>query len=264
MEPKLKRLFGGALAAMVLAGGMATLAARPGSSGQPPATTSATPRQASKLDRFLEDALAKDTQASLRVLVQVRDGEALGRVAAQLHTQGHPVHARMPDARLLVTTVRAADLRGLEASADVVRLSVDAIASSDASMNSSSPICMTCRMIRTLGLDYWAATASGVGVAVIDSGIEATGELPISAFYDFTRGGIKTTAYDDFGHGTHVASLVASSGKNSGNQFRGVAPGVKLIGLKVLDARGGGYTSTVIAAIDFAIDEQVPRSRSTS
>ena len=58
---------------------------------------------------------------------------------------------------------------------------------------------------------------------------------------------------DDYGHGTHVAGIIAGNGFDSDGARTGVAPGVKLIGLKVLDAEGHGYVSDVIAAIDYAI-----------
>jgi subtilisin family serine protease len=94
-----------------------------------------------------------------------------------------------------------------------------------------------------------AFTGYGIGVAVIDSGIEPGVDFDsrITAFYDFTRGGIKAVApHDDYGHGTHVAGLV-------GSEYVGVAPYVRLIGLKVLDHKGQGTTDNVVRAIEFAV-----------
>ena len=72
----------------------------------------------------------------------------------------------------------------------------------------------------------------------------------ITAFYDFTGGGVRKVAPSDaYGHGTHVAGLI-------GSRFVGVAPNVRLIGLKVLDAKGQGRTSDVLRAIQFAIDNK--------
>ena len=71
----------------------------------------------------------------------------------------------------------------------------------------------------------------------------------------FLRGGNTT---DEFGHGTHIAGIIAgdgdaSSGDGSFFTLKGVAPGVSLINLRVLDANGQGTDSAVIAAIDRAI-----------
>ena len=104
---------------------------------------------------------------------------------------------------------------------------------------------------------------SGVGVAVIDSGIAPK--------HDFTMSDGVTTrvvysqsfvsgqdASDLYGHGTHVAGIVGGSGADStgslfSRTFKGVAPNVNLINLKVLDQNGGGNESDVILAIQTAI-----------
>jgi hypothetical protein len=90
----------------------------------------------------------------------------------------------------------------------------------------------------------------GIGVAVIDSGIEPELDFNnrITAFYDFSNGDIRAaTPHDDYGHGTHVAGLI-------GSEFVGVAPHSRLIGLKVLDSRGRGTTDNVVRAIEFALN----------
>jgi len=104
-------------------------------------------------------------------------------------------------------------------------------------------------------------TGKNVGVAVIDSGITNWHDdlyrttSRISHFKDFTN----TTSVwsngssDDYGHGTHVAGIIAGTGYDSNGKHRGVAPGAKVIGLKVMDGLGHGYMSDVIAAIDYAI-----------
>jgi len=107
------------------------------------------------------------------------------------------------------------------------------------------------------GLGTGMPTGKGVGVAVIDSGIDFSDDFyaVITGFYDFTQGDYPVPAvpYDDYGHGTFIASLIANQGKNDGGRYQGVAPGVHLIGLKVLDSKGNGKTSSVISAIEFAI-----------
>jgi serine protease AprX len=94
----------------------------------------------------------------------------------------------------------------------------------------------------------------GIGVAVIDSGVEASDELNITASYDFRSGtAVSAAPADGYGHGTHVAHLIASTGARSSGYYQGVAPGARIIALRVLDNNGGGYTSHVIKAIEFAI-----------
>lgn len=101
-----------------------------------------------------------------------------------------------------------------------------------------------------LGLD-----GAGVGIALIDSGVSPWHEdLDVGRivhFADFIDS--RPTLYDDYGHGTHVAGIVAGNGRASDGERRGIAPGADLIVLKALDAGGGGYISNVIAAVDYAI-----------
>ena len=108
---------------------------------------------------------------------------------------------------------------------------------------------------KTLGLKR-SDVGYQVGVAIIDSGISPIDDLAprIQAFYDFTNGGVavRTSPRDEYGHGTHIAGLIAGSGVRSNGKYVGTATSARLIGLKVLDANGGGYTSDVIAAVDFA------------
>src|SRR5439155_4429516 len=89
---------------------------------------------------------------------------------------------------------------------------------------------------------------TGVSVAVIDSGIASHDDLKTSSgtglrvVYNesFVSG---LDASDQYGHGTHVAGIVGSSGRDSSGlgftrTFKGVAPNVNLINLRVLDANG--------------------------
>jgi len=62
----------------------------------------------------------------------------------------------------------------------------------------------------------------------------------------------RTNPYDDHGHGTHVAGIVAGTGEGNA-AYRGVAPGAALIGLKVLGSNGSGSLSNVTAAVDWAV-----------
>ncbi|NOT46070.1 MAG: S8 family serine peptidase [Acidobacteria bacterium] len=117
----------------------------------------------------------------------------------------------------------------------------------------SSYIAGRSQLLTTLGVNDLSTTGLGVGVAVIDSGIEENLDIGLLAgWYDFTAAG-SAEPYDDFGHGTHVAGLIAGSGTLSGGQYTGVARSARLIGLKVLDAGGTGYTSDVIRALDYAV-----------
>ena len=70
-------------------------------------------------------------------------------------------------------------------------------------------------------------------------------------FVDFVAG--QPYAYDDYGHGTHVAGIIAGNGYDSSGARTGVAPGASIVALKALNGTGGGYISDVIAALDYAV-----------
>jgi subtilisin family serine protease len=103
--------------------------------------------------------------------------------------------------------------------------------------------------------EAWAAGYDGTGVkvAVLDTGIDAThpdfaGHLGASA--SFVPGG---SVRDGHGHGTHVASTIVGSGAASGGKYKGVAPGATLLVGKVLDDTGNGTDSEVIAGMQWAV-----------
>jgi serine protease AprX len=106
---------------------------------------------------------------------------------------------------------------------------------------------------------------TGVGIAIIDSGIlpkhDLTGANGVTSRVvyseNFATG--QTDASDGYGHGTHVAGIAGSSGRDSSGlgftrTFKGVAPNVSLINLRVLDQNGSGLEADVISAIQRAID----------
>ena len=75
----------------------------------------------------------------------------------------------------------------------------------------------------------------------------------MTSFVDFTQGTgpVAKPAYDDYGHGSHVAGQISDPGLESSGAYGGVAPAVRLVGLKVLDKNGVGRTSDVICAIEY-------------
>jgi serine protease AprX len=100
---------------------------------------------------------------------------------------------------------------------------------------------------------------AGVTVAVIDSGIAPHTALDtrVVARANFVSFESAAITGDPYGHGTHVAGIIA--GNTSASKYvtpafaGGSAPGVKLVDVRVLGSTGVGYTSDVIAGIDWAV-----------
>lgn len=98
-----------------------------------------------------------------------------------------------------------------------------------------------------------------IGVAVVDTGIcmhkdFTEGKSRIKAFHDLIHGRIEP--YDDNGHGSHVSGIIGGNGFLSGGRYTGVAPKCDLIGIKVLDQKGDGNISDVLAGLQWIIDNK--------
>jgi serine protease AprX len=237
--------------------------------------TSPTVPNEQKLDAALKVWSRTPTNAPTpqRVIVTAAPGK-LPLVKSLLTLVGGLLKVELPGINALVAEVSLDALGGLLADGNVVSVSIDApLLSVDGNVTESltPPTPPTSidgdtdtnpSLRATLGLDDTSPKAAGVGVAVIDSGIAPSSDFSgrISAFFDFTggNGAVATAPIDPYGHGTHVAGIIASSGATSSNGiYRGLGPSARLIGLRVLDANGGGQTSQVIQAIEFATNNRV-------
>jgi len=92
------------------------------------------------------------------------------------------------------------------------------------------------------GIYSYTETGSGVNVYVIDSGIRTTHEEfegRASVFFDAVDDGEE----DCNGHGTHVAGTIGSA-------TYGVAKGVNLLSVRVLDCDGSGTTTDIISGFN--------------
>jgi len=92
---------------------------------------------------------------------------------------------------------------------------------------------------------------------VIDSGVDITHpdlNVDLTDAYDFIDG--NNVPQDGFGHGTHVAGIIGALNNNIG--VVGVAAGVRIVPIRVLDNNGYGADSGVTAGIDYAAGHAVP------
>ncbi|PKM52344.1 MAG: peptidase S8 [Firmicutes bacterium HGW-Firmicutes-7] len=109
----------------------------------------------------------------------------------------------------------------------------------------------------------WQAESSnmgkGVTVAILDTGLYPHNDLVkkndrILAFKDFVNN--QQYTYDDNGHGTHVAGIIAGDGFESEGKYEGIAPLCNVVAVKVLGKDGAGNISDVLAGIQWVLDNQ--------
>lgn len=101
-------------------------------------------------------------------------------------------------------------------------------------------------------------TGRGIGIAILDTGIgyhpdlfDPSGNSRLSGFLDLVEN--RSKYYDDNGHGTHIAGILAGNGNGSNGLYRGIAPGSHLFMLKVLNKNGEGNIEHVLAAIQWLL-----------
>ncbi|MDP9322099.1 MAG: S8 family serine peptidase [Acidobacteriota bacterium] len=200
-----------------------------------------------KLDAPLR-ARAISGHGSSRVIIETTDGSPLESLIRSLKGK--------PGRRLGLLRGQVADIPNgaLEALAD--RASVRAVRLDrrvTGTMERTGATIGSTWVRENLGLD-----GAGVGVAIIDSGVTSghddLGGGRVVHFADFVD--FQPLASDEYGHGTHVAGIIAGSGYDSNSARRGVAPAANLVVLKVLDGDGYGYISNVIAALDYAVEHR--------
>jgi serine protease AprX len=187
-----------------------------------------------------------------RVIIRPADGESLASVASLVQQHGGAVARQLPRVKASVSWMPNGALQALAEHSAVARISLDRPVYP--TMERTGATIGATAVRQQLGFD-----GSGVGVAVIDSGVTpwhddlstSSGGQRVAAFVDLVNG--QTARYDDYGHGTHVAGIIAGNGYDSSGARTGIAPNASLIAIKALDSTGGGSISDVIAAFDYVL-----------
>ncbi len=221
------------------------------------------PVQYAKLDDALRRFVDGDPASPVRVIVQTQPGHQ-ATTAQWLTIEGRAVHRLHPSIDGLTATLSASDVALLSEDPSIARLSIDAVVRASAEQTPGAVLEDTLLGLAkhggvTSGGTHWAGKS--IRVAVVDSGVTPSRDLSadrIEAFFDFTRHDDDQAvrlmaAVDDYGHGTLGVGLIGGSGDTSAGESRGPAWKVTFIGFKVLDEDGAGYTSDVLAAIEYVV-----------
>jgi serine protease AprX len=200
---------------------------------------------------------ARSGRAGWSSLIVRVSGEEYPAYERRVVSLGGYVYRHLPLVHCLAARVPIRLVRALANEAFVQRISSDlAVIKNDEFTVASSGA--------DTAFQTWSLTGQGVGVAVIDSGVQPCDDLSDPAmgqtrvvkgpsFVSSTTGNA-----DPCGHGTHIAGIVAGNGSNStgSNYFRtfnGIARRATIVSVRVLDDNGAGTVSNVIAGVQWAV-----------
>jgi serine protease AprX len=195
-----------------------------------------------------------------RSVIITGDGPLASSQEARLRQLGGDVYRHLP-------LIRGAAVRVPERSlAMVSRLSFVRHISPDLSVRKSDEFTVASSGAG-VAFQQYGVTGSGIGVAVIDSGVRssidlgnpATGSSRIVASVGYVPSA--AIASDPNGHGTHVAGIVAGNGAGSTGSsyfrtFYGIARNTNIVSVRVLDNTGAGTVSNVIAGLQWAVNNR--------
>ncbi len=202
--------------------------------------------QRARLSRDLADHLGAGGTEPVRVIVR-GSREAVAALAAR--------HGATPKRWLQTAGVLEVTPEQLQALADdpeVISLSGDVPVHPTMAVTNQA---IGTELLQAVGAAGKGLTGRGVGIAVVDSGIALVPAIRerVVASVDFTGG----AGEDAFGHGTHVAGIIAAAADDTlpvvTERYQGVAPGAHLVNLRVLDGEGAGRVSDVIRAVEWAV-----------
>ncbi|HEX8100445.1 MAG TPA: S8 family peptidase [Actinomycetota bacterium] len=236
-----RRVLGGAIGVALLAG-VACGATRPDSSGA---------------DRAKADPSvlrAADAHSSSLIPIIVRESNPPSDTAERLvKGLGGTVTRDLSIIGAFSARLPADELPSLLASPDVLKVWSDGHlrATGTEEYNKGQPNRVWQRAINLASANR-TADGTGVNVAVVDTGVfpvaDLTGRIVVAA--DFTSEG---DGLDRYGHGTHMAGIIAGNGATSKGNWSGVAPKAGIVSVKVAGADGSTDVSVVIAAMQWAV-----------
>jgi len=216
-------------------------------------------------------------QAELLQLAQNNSGQAVSVIVQKISTTNSPeaevekLGGRVDGDLSFINSFYAEMTAG--AAVELSRMESVRWVSLDAKMVSSA--CSQCIDTRYLANSYISTIRAdkiwndptylqgqGIGVAVVDSGINQNGDLYTNMGVNRQVANVRfNTDYnqnpsDGYGHGTHVSSVIGGDGSESNGKYIGVAPMVNIINIKVSNDDGSARTSDVIQGLQWALNNK--------
>ncbi|MBW7474088.1 S8 family serine peptidase [Paenibacillus oenotherae] len=194
--------------------------------------------------KIVDPQLLLNPSGDKRVIVKYRPEAAAAKKASKKKYKDHKKYKHI---NLEAMTVSQEELKELINDSNILSIEEDAIGRGSAQTEDWGIARIQAPQGWTNGL-----TGDNIKVAVLDSGIADHDDLVIQSKVNFTD---STSTSDIYGHGTHVAGIIAA--KNNSIGTVGAAPDVLLYSAKVLGDNNYGYYSWFIDGIDWAIDNNM-------
>jgi serine protease AprX len=229
------------------------------------AATSDTPSVSPALATLAQQHPAQRVEA----IVQLDAGTRPGTAKSLVSELGGRTAGELPIINGLVARMSASAAEKLAGRDGIRNVSLNAAVKRN-SIDSSNLQTTYNQSVQSLQAWGDGATGKGVGVAVIDTGIAGNLADFQTSQTDKTSRVVATVATnpyatsdnDGYGHGTHVAGIIAGNGNNRASSdsldgdYIGVAPESNLISIKAADENGNATVLDVIYGLQFAVDNK--------
>ena len=248
-------------------------------SGQVPPESKVSPSLLQALGSNQLLVWSNPSRQTVRVLIQTV-GPTPNSFTTAINQAGGSVVRRFTSINGVLAELPKNRVLSIAARNDVERISADHLAQQSASHLEAATTADAVRTYRSATRTFNGLDGSGIGIAVLDSGLmanhsdfkNANGASRVIASTDTVSSNTNLVQFvlslgllnivldllgltnkDPYGHGSHVAGVAAGRSLPAGSSrgFEGIAPNANLIDVRVLNSRGLGQTSDVIAGIDW-------------
>src|SRR4051812_5151568 len=194
-----------------------------------------------------------DEGPTTRVIVMGKDAKKAEEHARKSHGDNIDKFDVADSVATDVTASELADLQGDKDITVIPNLPVDVQA---VSYDGRAPAAVFPQTTGSSSLVANGVDGSGVGVAVLDTGITPLPDFGNRLIAGVDLSGEGNAFADSYGHGTFVAGLIAGNGASSGGQYKGEAPGANLVSVKVAGASGSSDLATVLNGIQWVVQNR--------
>lgn len=222
-------------------------------------------QQAPRADQSLLALAAQQPARTVSVIVRL--AEQASGVEPQINALGGRITDELSIIHSLAVELPAASILQLAHNRNISWISADGTVTNSICFECISAANLTNTYIQAIQADkVWAQgyQGQGIGVAVVDSGVNFQGDLYTIMGRNRVTGnvgfnsGYNITTFDAYGHGSHVAGIIGGNGRASNGKYIGVAPQVNIINVKVSDDlnNGAGTASSVVKGLQWILNNK--------